>query len=235
MDSSSKNHFKFLILSHLIFVCKSRKKLLNTYGKVVKRIFEDMRAPSDFSFETMEVDQDHIHCLIKCEPRISLLAMVRPLKQESTFQLWKSYEADLKHHFWKEPFGVMATSVVRLAMPAKAKRQRFIHEAKDLVVFSPSFYKANRRKGNMTEKELRFTCAYTDCGKETTVIAKVSKPLAAHSKSVRRVYYCEHCNRANKIEVPDNVDVHVFILGRDKGFLRYVSDGIPLIQGEKEL
>ena len=75
---------------------------MNTYGKVGKRIFEDMRAPSDFSFETMEVDQDHIHCLIKCEPRISLLAMVRPLKQESTFQLWKSYEADLKHHFWKE-------------------------------------------------------------------------------------------------------------------------------------
>src|SRR2546421_5245552 len=73
--------------------------------------------------------------------------------------------------------------------------------------------KANRRKGNMTEKELRFTCAYTDCGKETTVIARVSKPLAAQSKSVRRVYYCEHCNRANKIEVPDNVDVHVFILG----------------------
>ncbi|SRR5258707_12897896 len=51
----------------------------------------------------------------------------------------------------KEPFGVMATSIVRLAMPVKrpfvtllpikAKRQRFIHEAEDLVVFSPSFNK----------------------------------------------------------------------------------------------
>jgi hypothetical protein len=26
-------------------------------------------------------------------------------------------------------------------LPTKAKRQRFIHEAEDLVVFSPSFYK----------------------------------------------------------------------------------------------
>ena len=86
----------------------------------------------------------------------------------------------------------------------------------------------------MAEKELRFICAYTDCGKETTVIAKVSKALPTQSKGVTRVYYCEHCNRPNKIEVPDNVDVYVFILGRDKGFLRYTSEGIPLLQGEKE-
>jgi len=29
----------------------------------------------------------------------------------------------------------------------------------------------------MVEKELRFMCAYTDCGKETTVIVKIAKPL----------------------------------------------------------
>ena len=87
----------------------------------------------------------------------------------------------------------------------------------------------------MTEKELRFTCAYPDCQKVTTVIVEVEKPLPTQSKGVTRVYYCEHCDRANKIEVPDNVDVHVFILGRDKGFLRYTSDGIPLLQGEKDV
>jgi hypothetical protein len=86
----------------------------------------------------------------------------------------------------------------------------------------------------MTEKELRFICAYTDCQKETTVIVKIAKPLPTQIKGVTRVYYCEHCNRANKIEVPDNIDVYVFILGRDKGFLRYMSDGIPLLQGEKD-
>jgi hypothetical protein len=87
----------------------------------------------------------------------------------------------------------------------------------------------------MTEKELRFICAYTDCQKETTVIVKIAKPLPRESKGVTRVYYCEHCNRPNKITVPDNVGVHVFILGRDKGFLRYMSDGVPLLQGEKDL
>ncbi|HEY4388791.1 MAG TPA: IS200/IS605 family transposase [Ktedonobacteraceae bacterium] len=57
---------------------------------------------SNFSFETIEVDQDHMHCLVKSEPGISPLAMVRRLKQEATFQLWKRHERDLKRHFWKE-------------------------------------------------------------------------------------------------------------------------------------
>jgi len=58
MDYQSKSPAKFLILSHLIFVCKYRKKLLIPYGNETKGIFEGIAANSDFSFETLEVDQD---------------------------------------------------------------------------------------------------------------------------------------------------------------------------------
>lgn len=102
MDDSAKNHAKFLILYHLIFVCKYRKKLLIRYGDETKRIFEDIATRSDFSFAAMEVDQDHIHCLVKSEPRLSPLAIVRRLKQESTVRLWRAHERELKRHFWKE-------------------------------------------------------------------------------------------------------------------------------------
>lgn len=102
MDDDTKNHATFLILYHLIFVCKYRKKLLIRYGDETKRIFEEIAIRSDFSFEAMEVDQDHIHCLVKSEPRISPLAIVRKLKQESTVQLWRAHERELKRHFWKE-------------------------------------------------------------------------------------------------------------------------------------
>ncbi len=80
MDYDAKNHAKFLILSHLIFVCKYRKKAAILYGNETKKIFEEIAATPDFSFETMEADQDHIHCLVKSEPRISPLAIVRRLK-----------------------------------------------------------------------------------------------------------------------------------------------------------
>lgn len=86
----------------MIFVCKYRKKLLTLYGDETKKLFEEIAAPSDFSFGTMEMDQDHIHCLVKSEPRISPVAIVRRLKQESTIQLWRVHERELSRHFWKE-------------------------------------------------------------------------------------------------------------------------------------
>jgi putative transposase len=60
MDDATKNHAKFLILYHLIFVCKYRKKLLIPSGDEVKQLFEDIIARSDFAFEALEIDQDHI-------------------------------------------------------------------------------------------------------------------------------------------------------------------------------
>jgi putative transposase len=102
MDDQSKSHAKLRVFSHLIVVCTYRKKLLIHDGNETKGIFEGIAANSDCSFETLEVDQDHIHCLVQSESRVSPLAIVRKLKQESTVQLWKKHEKDLKRHFWKE-------------------------------------------------------------------------------------------------------------------------------------
>ena len=102
MDYATKKHGKFLILYHLIFVCKYRKKLLVVYGDEVKQLFEEIATRSDFSFEALEVDQDHVHCLVKSEPGIAPLAIVRRLKQESTVRLWQKPEQALRKQLWKE-------------------------------------------------------------------------------------------------------------------------------------
>jgi len=83
-------------------VCKDRKKLLNTYGKVVKRQFEEIGARSDFSFETMGVDKIIFIAVSKASPAFHPLPLCAEGPQESTFQLWRSYEADLTQHFWKK-------------------------------------------------------------------------------------------------------------------------------------
>ena len=41
MDDLSKNQANFLILSHLIFVCQERKKLLIPYGYEEKTFWSD--------------------------------------------------------------------------------------------------------------------------------------------------------------------------------------------------
>jgi putative transposase len=87
---------------HLIFVCKYRKKLLVKYGDFIKTCFNYISAISDFNIIEMEVDKDHIHLLVKSEPKVSVLQIVSKLKQMSARAIWKVYSDDLTKHFWKE-------------------------------------------------------------------------------------------------------------------------------------
>lgn len=91
-DYISKNHSKFLIKYHVIFVCKYRKKLL--IGAVeydMKQIMQNISDLSDFNIEVMETDKDHIHMMICSEPKLSPLQIVRRLKQMSTTAIWKTH------------------------------------------------------------------------------------------------------------------------------------------------
>ena len=87
---------------HLIFVCKYRKKLLIRYGEFIKNYFEYISSISDFEIIEMEVDKDHIHLLVNSEPKVSVLQIVRKLKQMSTQEIWATYTKELRIHFWKK-------------------------------------------------------------------------------------------------------------------------------------
>ena len=97
----SKNHSKFILTYHIIFVCKYRKKLLIKYGEDVKQIMYDISKRYDFDIKEMEVDKDHIHMMISSVPKISPLQIVRVLKQQSTIQMWRRYASELKKQYWK--------------------------------------------------------------------------------------------------------------------------------------
>ena len=86
----SKNHSKFLIKYHIILVCKYRKQLL--VGAVeydMKKIMRHISEMSDFDIEVMETDKDHLHMMVRSEPKLSPLQIVRRLKQMSTSAVWK--------------------------------------------------------------------------------------------------------------------------------------------------
>ena len=98
----SKNHSKFILTYHIIFVCKYRKKLLINYGEDVKQIMYDISKRYDFDIKEMEVDKDHIHMMISSVPKISPLQIVRVLKQQSTIQMWRRYASELNKQYWAE-------------------------------------------------------------------------------------------------------------------------------------
>lgn len=95
----SKNHSKFSLKYHIIFVCKYRKKLLVSLGMDIKDIMISISNKYDFDIKFMEVDKDHIHMMIESEPKISILNIIRVLKQQSTIRIWKKHSKYLQQHY----------------------------------------------------------------------------------------------------------------------------------------
>ena len=99
----SKDLSKFIIKYHIILVCKYRKQLL--VGAVeydMKKIMRHISEMSDFDIEVMETDKDHLHMMVRSDPKLSPLQIVRRLKQMSTSAVWKKYRDFLRHNFYKE-------------------------------------------------------------------------------------------------------------------------------------
>ena len=100
---ASKNHSKFLLKYHIIFVCKYRQKILiGNIATCVKNILIDIANKSDFRIEVVETDKDHVHLLVNSDPKVSPLQIVRRLKQESTKRLWLLYPEILRKWFYRE-------------------------------------------------------------------------------------------------------------------------------------
>lgn len=104
MGYTSRNHSKYLLMTHLIFVCKYRKKSLVKFGNEIKQLFHDIAEEKDFEIIEMEVDKDHIHLLVNYNPTQSILEIVRWMKQMSTYRIWRqnSNHISLQKQFWKE-------------------------------------------------------------------------------------------------------------------------------------
>lgn len=70
------------MMYHIIFVCKYRRKVLEPISNELKQVIFDIADKSDFEIIEIETDKDHIHLLVKSEPKISVLMIVRRIKQK---------------------------------------------------------------------------------------------------------------------------------------------------------
>ena len=100
----SKNHSKFLLQFHLIFICKYRKKLLVNQQLVnkIKELSYDICKRHNVEIKYMEVDKDHIHYMIETTSVVHLANMVKTIKSYTTFHIWKYFKEELSKEFWKE-------------------------------------------------------------------------------------------------------------------------------------
>lgn len=114
----SKNHSKYSLKAHLVFTTKYRKKLFDNQSMVfeLKRKLQEIADRPNFEIELMEVHKDHIHILVNYEPNVSIVQIVRRLKQESRHHMWIMFEKELSKIYWKNLvcFGLKDTLYVVL-------------------------------------------------------------------------------------------------------------------------
>lgn len=99
-EYDSKGTTKFLLMYHMIFVCKYRRKALVKITPNLKQSILKIASEYNFEILEMEADKDHIHLLIKSEPKIDVSSIARTLKQRTTHDMWQLHSTELRKYYW---------------------------------------------------------------------------------------------------------------------------------------
>ncbi len=104
MDSryNCQNKRKYCLKMHIVLVTKYRKKLLQDFiADDVKQRIYDICHMKGYGIIAMETDKDHIHFLISYDTTDRVCDIVKIIKQETTYHLWKKYPNFLSKQYWK--------------------------------------------------------------------------------------------------------------------------------------
>lgn len=94
-------HAKAFLRYHLIFSTKYRRKVLNPIRDDILSAMDDAAGKNgNFHVEIAEVDQDHIHLLVRIKPCESINHVVHSLKQQSTYLIWKKHHDYMMKYYW---------------------------------------------------------------------------------------------------------------------------------------
>ncbi|MEA3289475.1 MAG: IS200/IS605 family transposase [Campylobacterota bacterium] len=95
-----KSYNKTLLLYHLVFPAKYRKKVFNKkVDKTLKIVCEEISYRYEINFIEIGNDEDHIHFLIQSVPILSLSSIVTTIKSITAKKIFL-YHPELKEELW---------------------------------------------------------------------------------------------------------------------------------------
>ncbi len=95
-----KRHNKTLLLYHMVFPLKYRKKIIsNDIGESLKNICEGISERFEINFVEIAHEADHVHFLIQSVPSQSVSELVRILKSISAKELFLRHP-EIKERLW---------------------------------------------------------------------------------------------------------------------------------------
>mgnify|MGYP001574451704 CR=1 FL=1 len=94
-------HNVYRIMYHFVWIPKYRHKVFTEpYRGMLKGIIQKAAYDYDMKVEEIEVPEDHVHMVIKAEPRMSPSEIMRVIKSISAREFFKKYPKIKEEYFW---------------------------------------------------------------------------------------------------------------------------------------
>ncbi|MBL4904437.1 MAG: IS200/IS605 family transposase [Flavobacteriaceae bacterium] len=99
-----KRHNKSLLLYHLVFPLKYRKKALTEEsGETLQKICYEISERYEIQFVEIGYESDHVHFLVQSVPSMSVTKLVRTIKSLTARELYKLHP-EIKQFLWGGKF-----------------------------------------------------------------------------------------------------------------------------------
>ena len=99
-----KRHNKTLLLYHLVFPVKYRRKVINgSISESIKEICLEIGDRFEIDFVEIGTDEDHIHFLVQSVPTLSVDQMVRTIKSITAREIFHRFP-EVKKDLWGGSF-----------------------------------------------------------------------------------------------------------------------------------
>lgn len=101
MELQRNTHHVFRIMYHFVWIPKYRRKVFSEpYRTVLKNIIEQIGYDYNIEIVELEVPVDHIHMVVRSEPKVSLSDIMQIIKSISARQFFRLYPDVKKKYFW---------------------------------------------------------------------------------------------------------------------------------------
>ena len=101
MELQRNTHHVFRIMYHFVWIPKYRRKVFTEpYRTVLKNIIEQIGYDYNIEIIELEIPVDHLHMVVRSEPKVSPSDIMQIIKSISARQFFKIYPDVKKKYFW---------------------------------------------------------------------------------------------------------------------------------------
>ena len=101
MELQRNTHHVFRIMYHFVWIPKYRRKVfVEPYRGVLKGIIEQIGYDYNIEIIELEVPTDHIHMVVRSEPKVSPSHIMQIIKSISARQFFRLHPEIKKKYFW---------------------------------------------------------------------------------------------------------------------------------------